>query len=46
MSESESEYMERQRAYWAARAATPFPPIVQEALRRIADGEGLLSATA
>lgn len=46
MSESTEEYEARQRAYWAARAATPLPPIVEDALRRTAAGESLLSATA
>jgi hypothetical protein len=44
--ESTEEYEARQRAYWAARAATPLPPLVEEALRRIKAGESLLSATA
>ena len=46
MSESYDDYMARQRAYWAARAATPLPPIVEESLQRMAAGESLLSATA
>jgi hypothetical protein len=46
MTESADDYMARQRAYWAAHAATPLPAIVEEALRRTAGGETLLSATA
>ena len=46
MPESAEDYMARQRAYWAARAATPLPTIVDETLRRAAGGESLLSATA